>query len=161
MIERQPIPLDLSPTAEPGGVAVLGLGGWGSRAVGRLAAQGPASPLYVAVDSDAAALRRCPAPLKIQAGPKIAGGLGCGRPELGRLAFEDTWPELARLLAPAKIVFIVAGLGGGFGGGAAPAAAEALAGRPGPPTTIAAATLPPGRERRRRLAAERALAELI
>jgi cell division protein FtsZ len=60
-------------------------------------------------------------------GEESTGGLGCGGyPEKGEKALKESIEDVTKELTGAKVVFIVAGLGGGTGTGASYALAEAL-----------------------------------
>jgi cell division protein FtsZ len=102
-------------------IKVIGVGGGGSNAVGRMAASTMTGVEFIVVNTDAQALRMSPVACKLQIGEKLTKGLGSGAdPEKGRkAAIEDTDKILQRLQG-ADMVFITAGLGGGTGGGAAP-----------------------------------------
>jgi cell division protein FtsZ len=75
-------------------------------------------------------------------------GLGAGGdPDLGRQSAEEDLPAIRRFAAGARIVFVVAGLGGGTGSGAAPVVARAA--RESDALVLAIATTPFEFERRR------------
>ena len=79
---------------------------------------------FAVANTDAQALRASPAPIKIQLGTKLTGGLGAGSdPEVGRRAASEDREVLHQTLAGADMVFITAGMGGGTGTGAAPVVA--------------------------------------
>lgn len=110
----------------PGAVIkVVGVGGGGGNAVDRMIEAGIQGVDFVAANTDAQALRRSNAPVKIQIGAKITKGLGAGaKPEIGRQsALEDTNMILEHLEG-ADMVFVTTGLGGGTGTGAAPIVAS-------------------------------------
>ncbi|MCB1042239.1 MAG: cell division protein FtsZ [Acidobacteria bacterium] len=106
-------------------IKVVGVGGGGGNAVDRMIEAGICGVEFLAANTDAQALRRCRAPLKIQIGEKITRGLGAGaKPEIGRQsALEDT-NLLIEHLEGADMVFVTTGLGGGTGTGAAPIVAS-------------------------------------
>ncbi|HMK72720.1 MAG TPA: cell division protein FtsZ, partial [Myxococcaceae bacterium] len=80
---------------------------------------------FIAVNTDAQALVRSEAPLRIRIGDKITKGLGVGGdPTKGTKAAEESRQELAEVIAGADMVFITAGMGGGTGTGAAPVVAD-------------------------------------
>ncbi len=111
---------DMTPT--PGAnIKVLGVGGAGGNAVDRMIEGGVSGVDFVVANTDAQALRRSKAGVKIQIGGKITKGLGAGaKPEIGReAALEDT-NSIIEHLEGADMVFVTAGLGGGTGTGAAP-----------------------------------------
>ncbi|MBP2673464.1 MAG: cell division protein, partial [Deltaproteobacteria bacterium] len=76
-------------------------------------------------NTDAQALSRNLAPLKLQLGAKLTKGLGAGaNPDVGREAALEDRELLREALTGADMVFITAGLGGGTGTGAGPVVAE-------------------------------------
>jgi cell division protein FtsZ len=102
-------------------IKVIGVGGGGSNAVGRMAASSTNGVEFIVVNTDAQALRHSPVENKIQVGEKLTKGLGAGaNPEIGRKAAIEDTERLLQILQGADMVFITAGLGGGTGGGAAP-----------------------------------------
>jgi cell division protein FtsZ len=79
----------------------------------------------IVANTDNQALRNSLAPIRVQLGVKLTGGLGAGaNPEVGRKAVEEDPDQITRLLEGADMVFITAGLGGGTGTGAAPVVAS-------------------------------------
>jgi cell division protein FtsZ len=106
-------------------IKVIGLGGGGSNAVGRMMAAQFTGVEFIVGNTDIQSLRSSPAPIKIQLGTKLTGGLGAGsNPEVGRNAALENPDEITALLKGADMVFITAGLGGGTGTGAAPVVAS-------------------------------------
>jgi cell division protein FtsZ len=102
-------------------IRVVGVGGGGSNAVDRMVATRIPGVSFVACNTDAQALRRSSAAVKVRIGEAITRGLGSGGdPEVGRRSAEEDEAKIARTLADADLVFITAGLGGGTGSGAAP-----------------------------------------
>jgi cell division protein FtsZ len=70
-------------------------------------------------------LNKSPIAHKIQLGKTLTEGLGAGsNPEQGRKAAEESIEEIKSMLTGSKMVFIVAGMGGGTGTGAAPIIAK-------------------------------------
>lgn len=101
-------------------IKVVGVGGCGLNAVGRLVEEGLSGPEFFAIDTDAQALASCNVPNKIQIGAKLTGALGAGSdPKIGRKAAEEDTNRLIEMLQGADMVFVTAGLGGGTGAGAA------------------------------------------
>ncbi len=141
-------------------IRVVGVGGGGSNAVDRMVLAGIRGVSFVAVNTDAQALRRSTADSKIRIGDSITGGLGSGGdPEIGRRAAEEDEGRIARAVAGADLVFVTAGLGGGTGSGAAPIVAANA--RKHGALTIAVVTKPFGFEgTQRKRIAEAAAAEL-
>ncbi len=106
-------------------IKVIGVGGGGSNAVGRMYEEGLEGVEFYVMNTDAQALEVSKVPNKIQIGEKITHGLGAGSdPAIGRqAALEDTERILA-ILEGADLVFVTAGLGGGTGAGALPVVAS-------------------------------------
>lgn len=102
-------------------IKVIGVGGGGSNAVGRMMSSSMGGVEFIVVNTDAQALRHTPVEHKIQIGEKLTKGLGAGaNPEVGRKAAIEDTDRLLQAMEGADMVFITAGLGGGTGGGAAP-----------------------------------------
>lgn len=108
-------------------IKVFGVGGGGSNAVDCMIKDGIGLEAisFICANTDAQALQRCAAPIKIQIGTNITQGLGAGaNPEVGeRSALEDQ-DRIREVLSGADMVFITAGMGGGTGTGAAPIVAQ-------------------------------------
>ena len=80
---------------------------------------------FVGINTDAQALARCEAPVRIRMGEKLTKGLGVGGdPEKGQRAAEESRDELLDAVRGAEMVFITAGMGGGTGTGASPIVAD-------------------------------------
>ena len=141
-------------------IKVVGVGGSGSAAIGRMMSCGIKGVNFVAVNTDVQALHFNKAPEKIHIGKVLTKGLGAGmNPEIGRRAAEENKQEIQETLKGSDMVFITCGLGGGTGTGAAPIVAE-LARETGA-LTVAVITKPfsfEGAQRAR--IAEEGLAEL-
>jgi len=106
-------------------IRVAGVGGAGGNAVNGMVASGLGGVEFVAINTDAQALKKCDAHLKIQVGKKLTRGLGAGaRPEVGRQAMAESQDEVRKALEGADLVFVTAGMGGGTGTGAAPMVGE-------------------------------------
>jgi cell division protein FtsZ len=100
---------------------VVGVGGAGGNAINRMIAEKLDGVEFIAINTDAQALKRCESHLTIQVGKKLTRGLGAGaRPEIGRQAIAESEDEVRRALEGADLVFVTAGMGGGTGTGAAP-----------------------------------------
>ncbi len=109
----------------PARIMVVGVGGGGGNAVGRMVRAGLVGVELVAMNTDAQVLEMIEAHRHLQLGAKRTGGLGAGGdPEVGREAAEESRDEIADLLDGLDMVFITAGMGGGTGTGAAPVVAE-------------------------------------
>ncbi|MCL6636033.1 MAG: hypothetical protein K6T29_09775, partial [Peptococcaceae bacterium] len=80
---------------------VVGVGGGGSNAVNRMIEEDLPGVEFIAINTDAQALKTCRAPTKIQIGRKLTRGLGAGaRPEIGRQAIEENRDYLTQLDSP-------------------------------------------------------------
>jgi cell division protein FtsZ len=106
-------------------IKVFGVGGGGGNAINTMIEEGLQGVEFIAANTDAQALSRNLAPLKLQLGARLTKGLGAGaNPEIGREAALEDRDLLREALSGADMVFITAGLGGGTGTGAAPVVAE-------------------------------------
>lgn len=106
-------------------IKVFGIGGGGGNAINTMIEEGLKGVEFIAANTDAQALSRNLAPLKLQMGARLTKGLGAGaNPEIGRQAAVEDRGMLKEALSGADMVFITAGLGGGTGTGAAPVVAE-------------------------------------
>jgi cell division protein FtsZ len=106
-------------------IKVIGVGGGGSNAVSRMAAEKIPGVQLIAVNTDAQALLHTTADVQIRIGDKLTKGLGAGSDPLrGLRAAEESRDELAEAVRGAEMVFVTAGMGGGTGTGAAPIIAE-------------------------------------
>ena len=106
-------------------IKVIGVGGGGNNAVNRMIEDGIQGVEFIAVNTDAQALKLSKAEIKMQIGAALTRGLGAGaNPEVGRKAVEESRKQLQEVLKGADMVFVTAGMGGGTGTGAAPAIAE-------------------------------------
>jgi len=102
-------------------IKVVGVGGGGGNAVDRMVESGIQNVEFIAVNTDAQALKRSKADVRIQVGEKLTKGLGAGaNPEVGRKAAEETKDKIEEALEGADMVFVTSGMGGGTGTGAAP-----------------------------------------
>jgi cell division protein FtsZ len=121
MTEKNPELNELRPR-----ISVVGVGGAGGNAVANMIRSGIEGLDFIAVNTDAQALRDSPASKILQLGRNTTSGLGAGsHAEIGRAAAEESLPEIERMLEGAHMCFIAAGLGGGTGTGAAPIIARA------------------------------------
>ncbi|HBH46114.1 MAG: cell division protein FtsZ [Candidatus Jacksonbacteria bacterium RIFOXYC2_FULL_44_29] len=106
-------------------IKVIGVGGSGGSAVNRMVESNIRGVEFLAVNTDAQALRQNKATIKLHIGKGITRGLGAGmNPELGRKAAEESLEEIKQMLSGADMVFITCGLGGGTGTGASPVIAD-------------------------------------
>ena len=106
-------------------IRVIGVGGAGGSAVKNMIEIGIKDVNYIIANTDKQALDQNPAPIKVQLGPSITKGLGCGCvPEKGRECAIESIEEIKAVLQGAEMVFVTAGMGGGTGTGAAPVIAK-------------------------------------
>ena len=100
---------------------VVGVGGGGGNALNRMVDEGVQAVEFISVNTDAQALLKNKADVKVQIGKKLTRGLGAGaRPEIGRQAIEENRDEILHALQGADLVFVTCGMGGGTGTGAGP-----------------------------------------
>ncbi|MDO9636023.1 MAG: cell division protein FtsZ [Thiobacillus sp.] len=106
-------------------IKVIGVGGCGGNAVDHMISSGLAGVEFIAINTDAQALKRNQAKLQLQLGNGVTKGLGAGaNPDIGREAALEDRERIAELIDGADMLFITAGMGGGTGTGAAPVVAE-------------------------------------
>ncbi len=76
-------------------IKVVGVGGGGCNAVNRMIDEEMSGVQFVGINTDAQALARCEAPVRIRMGEKLTKGLGVGGdPEKGQRAAEESRDEL-------------------------------------------------------------------
>ena len=134
-------------------IKIIGVGGGGCNAVNRMIDTGLKGVSFIAADS-----RRinptCKAETKIQFGKKTTNGLGAGgKPEIGKIAVEESLDEIIEQIQDADMIIITAGMGGGTGTGAALVIAKAA--KEWGALTVAVVTKPfsfEGKKRRNRAA---------
>ncbi|MBF0110032.1 MAG: cell division protein FtsZ [Magnetococcales bacterium] len=141
-------------------IRVVGVGGGGGNAINNMIDSGLDGVEFIVANTDAQALARSKAAIRIQIGENVTRGLGAGaKPEVGMKAAEESRDQIRDVLQGSDMVFITAGMGGGTGTGAAPIIAS-IAKEMGV-LTVAVVTKPFGFEGKRRLRfAEDGLAEL-
>src|SRR5262245_9157387 len=106
-------------------IKVIGLGGGGGNAVGRMVNSQFTGVEFIVANTDRQSLHASAVPVKIQLGAKLTQGLGAGsNPDIGRSAALENPEQISQFLEGADMVFITAGLGGGTGTGAAPVVAS-------------------------------------
>jgi cell division protein FtsZ len=106
-------------------IKVFGVGGAGGNAVNHIARTPFDGVEFIALNTDAAALRQLEVGNKIVLGEKLTRGMGAGGdPERGRAAAEEDAAKIKSLCEGADVVFIAAGMGGGTGTGASPVIAH-------------------------------------
>jgi cell division protein FtsZ len=106
-------------------IKVIGVGGCGGNAVDHMIDSGLSGVEFIAINTDAQALKRNQAKTQLQLGNNVTKGLGAGaNPEVGREAALEDRERIAEMIDGADMLFITAGMGGGTGTGAAPVVAE-------------------------------------
>lgn len=106
-------------------IKVIGVGGGGGNAVDNMIDSDLRGVDFIVANTDAQALDKSRAPLKIQLGEKLTEGLGAGNnPAKGRESALENEEGIRNALSGSHMVFITAGFGGGTGTGAAPVIAE-------------------------------------
>jgi len=140
---------------------VVGVGGAGNSVVSRMKLGGMEGVGYCCINTDASALAGASAEEKLQIGERLTKGQGAGsRPELGRMAAEESKNAITKMFEEVDAVFLTAGMGGGTGTGAAPVVAEAA--RAAGALTIGVVSLPFRWEGARKLrTAEQGVRELL
>ncbi|HEY1949057.1 MAG TPA: cell division protein FtsZ, partial [Bryobacteraceae bacterium] len=95
-------------------IKVVGVGGGGSNAVGRMLQEGLNGIEFYVLNTDKQALAASPAANKLTVGKKLTSGLGAGAdPAVGRQAALEDTEQIIEILEGADMVFVTAGLGGG------------------------------------------------
>lgn len=103
-------------------IKVIGLGGGGNNAVDFMLKSEVEGVDFICANTDAQALARSEAPIRIQIGQN---GLGAGaNPDRGREAAEEDIEQIKEHIKDADMLFITAGMGGGTGTGSAPVVAK-------------------------------------
>ncbi len=113
--------------AKPSGdkTKVFGVGNAGGNVIKRMMAADWKEVEFYAVNTDLEALRTCEGATQIQIGVDTTQGFSAdANSEIGRSAAEENLETLDAALAGARLVFVVAGMGGGTGTGAAPVIAS-------------------------------------
>ncbi|TYB33973.1 MAG: cell division protein FtsZ [Flexistipes sinusarabici] len=106
-------------------IKVIGVGGAGGNAITNMIKAGIEGVDFISANTDAQALSKNRASLKIQLGTQLTKGLGAGgNPEVGRKAAVEDAEAIEDALRGADLVFITAGMGGGTGTGSAPVIAS-------------------------------------
>jgi len=141
-------------------IRVIGVGGGGGNAVNTMISSKVDGVEFIAANTDAQALRRSDAAMKVQLGGSLTKGLGAGaNPEIGRQAAEEDHQRLVEMFAGSDMIFVASGMGGGTGTGAAPVIAKAA--KEAGALTVGVVTKPFTREGRQRMQrAEQGIAEL-
>jgi len=128
---------------QPAIIRVAGLGGAGGNAVNRMIEADVSQLEYIVANTDAQALKRNLAPVRIQMGERFNKGLGVGgNPILGRKAAEESKDRLKEVATGADMLFVTAGMGGGTGTGSAPLLAQIAKSLDPAPLTVGVVTRP-------------------
>jgi cell division protein FtsZ len=120
-------PINLMPEIARGVplIKVLGVGGGGSNAVSRMYQNRLPVVEYWALNTDTQHLYYCNVGRRLPLGQQLTGGRGAGgKPDVGRLAAEESRAELQQAIKGSDMVFLAVSLGGGTGTGAAPVVAQ-------------------------------------
>ncbi|AKC59729.1 cell division protein FtsZ [Blochmannia endosymbiont of Polyrhachis (Hedomyrma) turneri] len=141
-------------------IKVLGVGGGGCNAIEHMVHENIEGVDFLAINTDAQALRKMDVKQIIQIGSTITKGLGAGaNPDVGRNSAEEDRDVLRGAIEGADMLFIAAGMGGGTGTGAAPVVASIA--KDLSILTVAVVTKPFSFEGKRRMAfAEQGISEL-
>ncbi|ATX82682.1 cell division protein FtsZ [Mariprofundus ferrinatatus] len=147
-------------SAQSANIKVIGVGGGGGNALNNMITQKLRGVEFIVANTDAQAIERNDADIKLQLGADITRGLGAGaNPQIGREAAAAEKDRLREFMQDTDMVFITAGMGGGTGTGAAPVIAEVA--REMGVLTVAVVTKPFNFEGRRRMRqADAGIAEL-
>jgi cell division protein FtsZ len=147
-------------SAQSASIKVIGIGGGGGNALNNMISQKLRGVEFIAANTDAQAIERNHADIKLQLGADITRGLGAGaNPQIGRTAAEAERERMREFMTDTDMVFITAGMGGGTGTGAAPVIAETA--KEMGVLTVAVVTKPFGFEGKRRMRqADAGIAEL-
>ncbi len=121
IINNQGAANEVSPTV----IKIVGCGGGGSSAVGRMIEAEVSDVQFIVLNTDMQALNKSAAKTKLAIGQKLTGGLGAGgNPKVGEDAAKEDTEMITSILKGADMVVITAGMGGGTGTGSAPIVAE-------------------------------------
>ena len=143
--------VEIGESNDPGArIKVIGAGGCGGNAIDHMISSGVSSIDFVSINTDAQALQKNNAPVRLQIGQELTRGRGTGgNPEIGRKAALEDSALLHEVLADAEMVFVTAGMGGGTGTGSAPVIAQIA--RASGALTVGVVTKPFQFEGRRRM----------
>lgn len=107
-------------------ITIFGVGGAGGNAVNNMIEENLHGVEFVVCNTDAQALDQSSCTTKLQLGVNVTAGLGAGsKPEIGRMAAEESLDDVISHIEDTNMVFVTAGMGGGTGTGAAPIIAKA------------------------------------
>lgn len=114
-------------------IYLIGVGDGGCAALNHIANEKLGGIRLIALNTSSANLPYCQAHRRVVIGSGMGAG---GNPDQGQSAARDDTDKLKSLLADAKRVVIVAGMGGGTGSGAAPVVAEIARGLKKPVSAV-------------------------
>ena len=141
-------------------IRVVGCGGAGVNIVNYLYEKGVFGADLISIDTDERHLSVVRSGKKITIGRSLTRGTGSGGdPEKGKKAAEMFNHEVYSTFQHTKLIFLIAGLGGGTGTGATPVLARL--GRDYRATVVAIVTLPSKDDTKKREVAEKDIAELL
>lgn len=114
--------VDLGNSYTPSIIKVIGVGGGGGNAVGKMYRDAIPEVRYLVCNTDSKALEDSPVPDRLQLGPGLGVG---GDPEKGRDFAEKYVDKIRQEFDDnTKMVFVTAGMGGGTGTGVSPVLAR-------------------------------------
>lgn len=147
--EPSPAPRPVEPpprdASTPARILVLGIGGGGINALGRMRDARLAGVRLAALDTDSQVLSLFHGGVSLLLGQRVTHGRSTGGdPDKARRAAEEATAEIEGLIADAHLVFLTCGLGKGTGGGIAPVVAQIARSRGA--LTVGVVTLPFGFE---------------
>ena len=92
-------------------IRVIGIGGAGGNAINTMISYHLRGVDFIAANTDAQALERSAAPIKVQLGIEVTKGLGAGSdPDIGKQSAIEAREQLKAQIEGADMVFIAAGL---------------------------------------------------
>lgn len=95
----------------PANIKVIGVGGGGGNAVQNMIMAGLKGVSFICANTDAQALLRSKAEIKLQIGEKLTKGLGAGAdPNVGRDAAQESIGAIKDAIGDADMVFVTAGM---------------------------------------------------
>lgn len=117
--------IEINEQSKAPGILVMGIGGGGNNAVGRMIGTGVQGVTYAAVNTDLQVLNKSSAGILLQIGKKLTEGFGAGSdPTVGEAAAEESVGEINNIISGHKMVILTCGMGGGTGTGAIPVIAR-------------------------------------
>lgn len=106
-------------------IIVIGIGGGGNNAIGRMIEAGYSRVDFAAINTDKQILGSSKANYTIQIGEKLTKGYGAGaNPSVGESAAVESEDEIKELVENYDMVILTCGMGGGTGTGATPIVAQ-------------------------------------